>query len=384
MGPDNALDSDADGLPDFLDIDADNDGILDLDEGNSACADTSPVDGRCDGGDADGDGVVDARDGANGLGVANYPARPDTDNDLTADWRDRDADGDGISDLVEGISACADAVAPMGACKPSAPCRSACRAGHRGDRCALLARRAALGCRARDRGSSRTTRLRICTRAATGSLRRAAARSDPPAAVERLVLHAAPVEVLTTQVIAACTCLAIEFDGARLIACSAAALTVHHGEVGATRRVAAGAAALVESAGAALILGEAVAAGLVHHREVHARQRLVGVARALVEHDALCLVLGNAETFSVHRSEVRATGCVPAIARALEQSDRCFRVLGRRGVSRRSRRIRRIRCRPEQVDPEIAARDENAVIAAVPIELSGLRAIEVDATSALV
>ncbi|MBL0213438.1 MAG: OmpA family protein [Myxococcales bacterium] len=116
MGPDAALDTDGDGLPDFLDLDSDGDGIHDLDEGNSACADTGPADGRCDGADADGDGVVNARDGANGLGVQTYPDRPDTDADNTPDFRDRDADGDGIQDLVEGNSACADTVAPAGAC----------------------------------------------------------------------------------------------------------------------------------------------------------------------------------------------------------------------------------------------------------------------------
>ena len=113
---DQPLDTDADGIPDFLDLDSDNDGIRDLDEGNSGCADTAPSDGRCDGADGDGDGVVNARDGVNGLGVQTYPDRPDTDADGTPDFRDRDADGDGIADLIEGNSACADTVAPTGAC----------------------------------------------------------------------------------------------------------------------------------------------------------------------------------------------------------------------------------------------------------------------------
>ena len=116
MGPDMALDTDGDGLPDFLDLDSDGDGILDLDEGNSGCADTAPADGRCDGPDTDGDGVVNTRDGVVGLGVQTYPDRPDTDADGSPDFRDRDADGDGIPDLVEGSSACADTVAPAGAC----------------------------------------------------------------------------------------------------------------------------------------------------------------------------------------------------------------------------------------------------------------------------
>lgn len=115
-GPDQALDTDGDGLPDFLDVDSDGDGVFDLDEGNSGCADTAPANGRCDGNDNDRDGVVNSRDGANGLGVATYPDRPDTDNDGTPDYRDIDADGDGINDLIEANSGCVDALAPAGVC----------------------------------------------------------------------------------------------------------------------------------------------------------------------------------------------------------------------------------------------------------------------------
>ncbi len=116
LGPDAPLDTDADGIPDFLDIDSDQDGILDLDEGNSGCLDVAPSNGRCDGLDTDGDGVVNSRDATNGHGVSTYPDRPDTDGDGLPDYRDRDADGDTIVDLVEGNSACVDTAAPAGAC----------------------------------------------------------------------------------------------------------------------------------------------------------------------------------------------------------------------------------------------------------------------------
>ena len=116
VGPDTALDTDADGIPDFLDLDSDGDGVRDLDEGNSGCTDTTPNDGRCDGGDSDGDGVVNSRDGFVGVGVPTYPDRPDTDGDGAPDFRDLDADGDTIADLVEANSGCVDTAAPLGRC----------------------------------------------------------------------------------------------------------------------------------------------------------------------------------------------------------------------------------------------------------------------------
>jgi large repetitive protein len=116
VGPDTATNTDGDGLPDFLDLDSDGDGVRDLDEGNSGCADSAPSDGRCDGADTDGDGVVNSRDTVTGLGVGTYPVPPDTDGDGTPDYRDLDADGDGIRDLVEANAGCVDTVAPPGVC----------------------------------------------------------------------------------------------------------------------------------------------------------------------------------------------------------------------------------------------------------------------------
>ena len=100
-------DTDGDGVPDYLDLDSDNDGILDLQEGASGCADAQPLDGICDGVDADGDGLADD---ASGL-----PA-PDTNGDGVADFRDLDSDNDGALDITEGGSGCTDTTANDGVC----------------------------------------------------------------------------------------------------------------------------------------------------------------------------------------------------------------------------------------------------------------------------
>jgi len=115
-GPDDARDTDDDGRPDFLDLDADGDGILDVVEGDSGCIDTTPADGRCDGADTDGDGIVDDLDGDGGFGDDTYAEAPDTDEDGTPDYRSLDADGDGIPDLVEGDAGCADTAPADGVC----------------------------------------------------------------------------------------------------------------------------------------------------------------------------------------------------------------------------------------------------------------------------
>jgi hypothetical protein len=96
-------DTDGDGVPDFRDLDSDNDGIGDLVESGHPGLIDADNDGVVDGPDADGDGIQDSADGNdNQFGDANTPAPKDTDADGTPDYRDLDSDNDGIKDIIEG------------------------------------------------------------------------------------------------------------------------------------------------------------------------------------------------------------------------------------------------------------------------------------------
>ncbi|HTE33584.1 MAG TPA: hypothetical protein VK666_24550, partial [Chryseolinea sp.] len=91
-GINDYFDFDRDAVPDFLDLDSDNDGITDCIEagGNDANKD-GIVDGFID---ADANGMSDP------LGAGLVPS--DIDLDTRSSFRDRDSDGDGITDCVEG------------------------------------------------------------------------------------------------------------------------------------------------------------------------------------------------------------------------------------------------------------------------------------------
>ncbi len=109
-------DSDIDMVPDFQDLDSDNDGLLDITEGNSGCDDAAATDGVCDTGDADGDGIADSIDDTSGRGDDTLTEVPNTDGDTQADYIDIDSDEDGITDLVEGNSGCTDTTPEDGEC----------------------------------------------------------------------------------------------------------------------------------------------------------------------------------------------------------------------------------------------------------------------------
>jgi uncharacterized repeat protein (TIGR01451 family) len=106
------VDSANDNAPDFRDLDTDNDGILDEDEHGSLQA---PSDSDRDGvpnfmdTDSDNDGIADALENgdtdSDGILDAYESNVIDTDNDGNADFNDTDADGDGDLDSAE----CADA-----------------------------------------------------------------------------------------------------------------------------------------------------------------------------------------------------------------------------------------------------------------------------------
>jgi hypothetical protein len=92
----NLRNTDASGNPDYLDIDADNDGIPDNIEGMSTVGYLLPTTL-----DTDGDGLMAPYDnvvGFGGSGIFVY----DHDSDGTPDYRDLDTDGDGSSDICEG------------------------------------------------------------------------------------------------------------------------------------------------------------------------------------------------------------------------------------------------------------------------------------------
>jgi gliding motility-associated-like protein len=92
-----SIDTDGDGNPNYLDLDSDGDTIPDAIEG-SAVPQDSDLDGTPDylDLDADGDGIPDSIEaGANG----NVPL--DVDSDGTPDFLDLDSDGDGIPDYIE-------------------------------------------------------------------------------------------------------------------------------------------------------------------------------------------------------------------------------------------------------------------------------------------
>ena len=109
-------DSDSDGIPDSQDLDSDDDGVLDVEEGNNGDADTND-DGTIDtddvgGGDADGDGIADSvdedpgnyGDAGNNDDPANNtsdPTDPNSGGTGTLGDSGTDNDGDGIADSVD-------------------------------------------------------------------------------------------------------------------------------------------------------------------------------------------------------------------------------------------------------------------------------------------
>lgn len=95
--------TDADAFPDYLDIDADNDGIPDHREGQTSAGYTASANA-----DTDGDGLDNNFDTDNS-GTASGTF--DIDSDGTPDYRDSDSDNDGVTDLIEGNDANADGVA---------------------------------------------------------------------------------------------------------------------------------------------------------------------------------------------------------------------------------------------------------------------------------
>lgn len=116
-----ARDTDSDGIPDFRDDDSDANGILDADEGtadtdgdgrldfqdpdddNDRISDVAELEGRDRFVDTDGDTIADFRDpdSDNDFILDGDERDIDTDMDGLEDWQDVDSDNDGISDADE-------------------------------------------------------------------------------------------------------------------------------------------------------------------------------------------------------------------------------------------------------------------------------------------
>jgi outer membrane protein OmpA-like peptidoglycan-associated protein len=95
------IDTDSDGIPDYLDSDSDNDGIADLEEnsGITLSGNDSDSDGIDDVFDVDETGGFDLNN--DGIGDDLFPV-VDSDNDGIPDYLDLDSDNDTISDALEG------------------------------------------------------------------------------------------------------------------------------------------------------------------------------------------------------------------------------------------------------------------------------------------
>ena len=106
-GINDRFDNDLDGVPDFVDLDSDNDGITDAIEASlvNPVGSYSPTLGRFSGTDTDGDGLMDDVDNdpttAFGPGSTSPLPLPDTDNDGVRNDLDIDSDNDGITDVIE-------------------------------------------------------------------------------------------------------------------------------------------------------------------------------------------------------------------------------------------------------------------------------------------
>ncbi|MFI0490234.1 T9SS type B sorting domain-containing protein [Flavobacterium sp.] len=97
----NPVDSDADGVPDYLDLDSDNDGIYDVIESGSNATDAN-LDGIIDGNSASfgTNGLSDSVETSADSGVLKIPIL-DTDGDGYKNYIDLDSDNDGCTDVIE-------------------------------------------------------------------------------------------------------------------------------------------------------------------------------------------------------------------------------------------------------------------------------------------
>ena len=93
------IDSDTDTVPDYLDLDSDNDGIYDLNESGSGAIDAN-LNGIIDGTAFGGNGLSDSLETTADSGILNYIVA-NTDTDTLSNYIDLDSDADGCSDVIE-------------------------------------------------------------------------------------------------------------------------------------------------------------------------------------------------------------------------------------------------------------------------------------------
>ncbi len=98
-------DTDGDTVPDFRDLDSDNDGVNDVRENGGADSDNN---GIADGTDTDGDGIRSSADGSPSFGDLSDAAPLNSDNDSVPNYRDLDSDNDTVSDVIESGNVAAD------------------------------------------------------------------------------------------------------------------------------------------------------------------------------------------------------------------------------------------------------------------------------------
>ncbi len=95
------IDTDGDLIPNHLDIDSDNDGIVDITEGQPTFGFFIPIEGAV--ADIDGDGINDAFDNNIGNRGGFMVIAVDTDSDGTPDYLDLNSDNDDEPDAIEGF-----------------------------------------------------------------------------------------------------------------------------------------------------------------------------------------------------------------------------------------------------------------------------------------
>ena len=101
---DGSIDSDGDGIPDSLDSDSDNDGIVDIIEAQAENEYVAPS-----GFDENENGLDDIYESGAQVGLETT----DTDEDGTPDYLDRDSDNDGVPDNIEGYDTGARGIAEL-------------------------------------------------------------------------------------------------------------------------------------------------------------------------------------------------------------------------------------------------------------------------------